>query len=291
MTAVGAVSSLLRYPVKSMLGEKLAVVDVAEGGVSGDRAYALVDDETGKVVSVKRPRRWGRIFELTATSGGAASGEGGGVTVAFPDGRRLAVDDPALPGALGDFFGRSVSIATVPPPDARFDEAWVRELKDGASPYFGVPSRTEEGDELVEAGTFMSGLGNFFNFGTVHVVTTGTLRRLAELAPDSRIDADRFRPNIVVETEDDGFVETAWQGRTLAVGPVRLSVSFTVPRCVMTTLPQGDLPADPEVLRTITRHNAVDTFSTGVAYPCVGVYADVTVAGRVAVGDAVGVVE
>ena len=289
MTVVGAVSSLMRYPVKSMLGEELAVVDVGAGGVSGDRAYALVDDETGKVVSVKRPRRWGRIFELAATSGGAGNGEGGGVTVALPDGRLVAIDDPALPASLSDFFGRRVSLATVPPPDARFDEAWVRELKNDAGPYFEMPSRTEEGDELVEAGTFMSGLGNFFNFGTVHVVTTGTLRRVAELAPDSRIDARRFRPNIVVDTDDDGFVETAWQGRVLRVGPVRLAVSFTVPRCVMTTLPQADLPADPDVLRTIAQHNAVDTFSTGVRYPCVGVYADVTVAGRVAVGDTVSI--
>ena len=291
MTIVGAVSSLMRYPVKSMLGEELAVVDVSPGGVRGDRAYALVDEETGKVVSVKRPRRWGRIFELGATtSGGAGRREGGGVTVAFPDGRQVGIDDAALPGLLSDFFGRSVSIATVPPPGATFDEAWVRELKDEAGPYFDVPSRVEEGDEVVDAGTFMSGLGNFFNFGAVHVVTTSTLRRLAELAPDSRIDARRFRPNIVVDTEDDGFVETAWQGRALRVGPVELTVSFTVPRCVMTTLPQADLPADPDVLRTITRHNAVDTFSTGVAYPCVGVYADVTVAGRVAAGDTVAVV-
>lgn len=40
----------------------------------------------------------------------------------------------------------------------------------------------------------------------------------------------------------------------------------------MTALPQGDLPADPDVLRTMTKHNAVDTFATGTPYPCAGVY-------------------
>jgi hypothetical protein len=283
-TAVGAIDALMRFPVKSMLGEEVDAIDLlAGGGVVGDRAYALIDDETGKVVSVKRPRRWGRIFELTAMS------DGDGVIVAFPEGDRIAIGDPDLPRRLSGFFGRDVSVATMPPPGATFDEAWVRDLKNDAGPYFDIPSRIEEGDELVDAGTFMSGLGNFFNFGAVHIVTSSTIRRLAELAPDSRIDARRFRPNIVVETDDDGFVETAWQGRVLTIGAVRLSVSFTVPRCVMTTLPQGDLPADPEVLRTIARHNAVDTFSTGVAYPCVGVYADVTTPGRVAVGDEVAI--
>ena len=43
----------------------------------------------------------------------------------------------------------------------------------------------------------------------------------------------------------------------------------------MTTLAQGDQPADREVLRTISRENAVDVLETGTPYPCVGVYADV----------------
>jgi hypothetical protein len=53
----------------------------------------------------------------------------------------------------------------------------------------------------------------------------------------------------------------------------------------MTTLEQGDLPADPEVLRTISQHNSVDCFSTGTAYPCVGVYANVVDGGDVTLGD------
>ena len=91
----------------------------------------------------------------------------------------------------------------------------------------------------------------------------------------------------MVDTPDDGFVETAWQGRTLAIGEVRLPVTFTVPRCVMTTLAQGDQPADRDVLRTISRENAVDVLETGTPYPCVGVYADVAAPGLVTVGDAV----
>ena len=80
---------------------------------------------------------------------------------------------------------------------------------------------------------------------------------------------------IAVETPGDGFVETAWQGRTLAIGDARLAVTFTVPRCVMTTLPQGDLPKDSGILRTAAQHNGVN----------VGVYASVVIGGTIRRGE------
>jgi hypothetical protein len=45
----------------------------------------------------------------------------------------------------------------------------------------------------------------------------------------------------------------------------------------MITLPQGDLPKDPEILRTAARRNAVS----------VGVYASVLTAGSISRGDPV----
>ncbi len=282
MTTVGIVSSLRRFPVKSMLGEEVSSVMLDAKGVAGDRRYALVDDLTGKVVSVKRPKRWLRIFELRAVT------REGGVEITFPTGNGIPIDDPTLPDRLSEFLGRSVSVASVPAAGASFDESWVRDLKNDAGPYFGAPARDEDDDlDLVDAGLFMGTSGNFFNFGVVHLVTTSTTRRLRELAPESRFDPHRFRPNIIIESDEAGFVETAWQNRKIRIGDVELAVSFTVPRCVMTTLAQDDLPADPNVLRAITEHNGVDCFGTGVVYPCVGVYADVAGAGTVAVGQKV----
>jgi MOSC domain-containing protein len=274
---VGVVSSIRRYPVKSMLGEELDTATLSERGLSGDRAYALVDDETGKVISAKRPKRWKRMFELAATT------EPEAVRVAFPDGSSACIGDPELPKRLSAFFGRPVSVVSAPPADATFEEEWVGELKNGARPYLGMPSRMEEGDELIDAAFI--GAPGFFDFGALHIVTSGTLRRLTELAPGSRFDVHRFRPNVVVETENDGFVETGWQNRTLMIGEVRLSVSITVPRCVMTTLAQGDLPPDREVLRAISQHNSVEV--VGTPYPCVGVYADVMSGGVITGGDPV----
>lgn len=281
-TVVGTVSDLRRYPVKSMLGEQLERAPVTEKGVVGDRAYALVDDETGKVISVKRPKLWGRMFELTASTDGDA------VRVSFPDGSAFAIDDPALPERLSEFFGRSVSVASVStPPGTGFEELWVGDLKDGAPPYLGMESEVVDEEEVIDGGAFMVANGNFFDFGALHLVSTASTKQLSAYAPDTRFDPHRFRPNIVVDTPDVGFVETEWQGRTLKVGDLSLTVGITVPRCVMTTLAQGDLPADRAVLRTITQHNAVDILGSGTPYPCVGVYADALVPGEIAVGDPV----
>src|SRR5207245_10517006 len=62
----GTVASLHRYPVKSMMGEELEVADITERGIVGDRGYALVDNETGRTVSAKNPRKWARMFECRA---------------------------------------------------------------------------------------------------------------------------------------------------------------------------------------------------------------------------------
>ena len=62
------------------------------------------------------------------------------------------------------------------------------------------------------------------------------------------------------------FVEGKWVGQELRIGDdVVLEITDHCPRCVMTTLPQGDLPKDSGILRTAARHNDVH----------VGVYAEV----------------
>jgi MOSC domain-containing protein len=95
-----------------------------------------------------------------------------------------------------------------------------------------------------------------------------------------RFEVRRFRPNIVVQSDqsDAAFVETDWVGRELRVGDdVVVEITDHCPRCVMTTLPQGDLPKDSGILRTAARHNGVH----------VGVYGEVRGAGTVHRGNAV----
>lgn len=49
-----------------MMGEELNATEVTESGLLGDRAYALVDAETGKIISAKLPRKWSVLFDCRA---------------------------------------------------------------------------------------------------------------------------------------------------------------------------------------------------------------------------------
>src|SRR5215203_3192853 len=62
----GRVVEIRRYPVKSMLGEELNAATLTGGGLLGDRTFALIDAETGKVASAKNPRRWPTLFDFRA---------------------------------------------------------------------------------------------------------------------------------------------------------------------------------------------------------------------------------
>ena len=95
---VATVVELWRYPVKSLLGEMLADVELEERGVIGDRLYALRDG-MGKLGSGKTSRRFRRLdglFELGARIAGEQT------LVTLPDGRELAAGDPELDAFLSD---------------------------------------------------------------------------------------------------------------------------------------------------------------------------------------------
>ena len=263
---VASVVALWRYPVKSMMGEELNAAEVTERGVLGDRPYALVDAETGKVVSAKEPRKWAKLFEFRASFvEPPMSGERlPHVRITFPDGRSMTTAERGLDEAFSDVVGRRVAFATAAPDKPSLEEYWP-DIE-------GLTYRETVTDEAMPEGTF-------FDLGLVHVLTTATLERLRELHPQGRYEVRRFRPNIVVaSTGSAGFVENDWVDRTLAIGEtVRLRVTGPCPRCVMTTLPQGDLPKDPGILRAAAQHNDAN----------VGVYASIEQDGAIRRGDSV----
>ena len=118
-----------------------------------------------------------------------------------------------------------------------------------------------------------------FDAAPVHLVTTASLAHLGALLPGARADPRRFRPNFVLATPGlHGLVEDAWVGRRLRLGEeVELEVTGQTERCVMTTLPQADLPADGRILKALEAANDL----------AFGVYATVTRPGRVRAGDPV----
>jgi uncharacterized protein YcbX len=266
---VGVLTSLHRYPVKSMMGEEINSAQFTRMGLFGDRAYALCDTETGKVVSAKNPRKWPSLFSYRAvyTSPPESGSAVPPVRVTLPDGDQALSSNADFASTLSTALGRSVTLLAIPPPSAQLEEYWpdMDELS----------NRDVVTDENIPEGTF-------FDLATLHVLTTGTLDQLRALNPTSRFEARRFRPNLVISTGDQkGFVENEWIEKTLAIGPdVRIQVTGPCPRCVMTTLAQGDLPKDPAILKTAAQYNGVR----------VGVYASVIATGTIRVGDTVTVI-
>jgi uncharacterized protein len=262
---IGRVVSIWRYPVKSMLGEELNATTITERGLLGDRAFALLDVESGKVASAKNPRRWPQLFACRAVY--MAPPETGQplpeVRIALPAGEMLTTDQPDIEAELSAALGRPVRLARTGPAQATAEGYWPD--------HDWLPQR----DEVFE---FTLPTGTFFDGASVHLVTTATLERLRAVAPSSRFEVPRFRPNLVIEPNGaEGFVENDWLGRTLMLGQVHLRIDGPCPRCIMTTLPQNDLPKDPAVLRTAVEQN----------HGNVGVYASVVRAGAVQRGDQV----
>ncbi len=276
------IDALFRYPVKSMLGEQIETTTVGERGLLGDRAYALIDQQTGKVASAKNPRRWGGLFEFRAAfvNEPRAESELPPVRITMPDGSSVDSDDRDIHRTLSTALGRPVRIETRPPGDP------VMEVYSPVIQGFPDPQADTVGDAHIA----VVAPGTFFDAAPLHVVTTATLARLRELAPDHAFPAPRFRPNVVVAVDaEPGFVENDWVGHTLTVGPdLQASVFLSAPRCVMTTLAQPGLPRDPGVLQTVARHNRFDIPGLGPS-ACVGVYALVTAGGAARRGDPVGI--
>jgi len=263
--ASGSVVGLWRYPVKSMMGEELNAAEVGERGLVGDRRFAVVDAATGKVAGAKNPRKWGNFFDFRAAY--VEPPESGSklpaVRLTLPDGTVVTSEQPDVAQVLSRALGREVAFAEAQhdgePSGAQAEEYWP-DIE-------GLDHRDTVTEWELPAGTF-------FDLAVVHLLTTATIERLRALYPDGRFEVRRFRPNIVVATGADqqGFVENDWIGQTVAIGDgVRLQITGPCPRCVMTTLPQGDLPKDPGILRTAAQNNQAN----------VGVYADVVEGGTV----------
>ncbi|HUB68587.1 MAG TPA: MOSC domain-containing protein [Candidatus Methylacidiphilales bacterium] len=266
----GVVGALYRFPVKSMMGEELNAVSVGGKGIAGDRLFALSDPATGKIASAKNPSKWPNLFSFHATyTEPLNGGKIPSIRITLPNGDTILSDATNLNDVLSQTLGKPVQFLSGAPASGTLEEYWP-DIE-------GLARRNEVTDEAMPAETF-------FDIGMVHIITTATLDELRKFYPEGRVEARRFRPNIVVTTppEVTGFAEKDWVGKILSIGDtVKLKVTIQCGRCVMTTLAQADLPKDAGILRTAVKHNGAH----------VGIYASVIQGGKIRRGDTVQVAD
>jgi uncharacterized protein YcbX len=120
-----------------------------------------------------------------------------------------------------------------------------------------------------------------YRMASCPLVTTATLKRLSRSHPEGDFAPERFRPNMVLDCgEESGFIEQPWLGKLIsAASGVVLEGTEDCKRCALTTRAQGHLPSDPKILHTVMLENNTSA----------GIYAKVSKAGRVTLGDAISV--
>ena len=264
------VNGLWRYPVKSLAGEAVKSVELAADGVVGDRRWGVRDLDTGRLASAKKPGSFGGLLDWSARIT-----DDGTVEVAAPGGQRWTAGDPDLDTALSRAFDRPLVLAHV--------EAGREETYDSEWPEIPGTALSDVEVELPVA--MMTERASFVDLAAVHLIVEESVAHLSELI-DVEVPIRRFRPTALLRSVVEalpGFVDLAWVDRGATVADVGLHITGPAPRCVMTTLPQGDLGVHREILQALAEHARHDT-GMGV-FACLGTYAEVTNPGTVSLGD------
>jgi uncharacterized protein YcbX len=243
-------------PVKALGLVHPAEVDLGLDGVAGDRRFWLVDED-GRLFNGKRNGPMVRIRPRWDESTRELS-------LLFPDGTEVGGTVELGEPVDAVLYGR-------PHPSRRVRGPW----QEAISTHLGRPL------ELLWSENHATDRG--VRGGVTSLVSRGSLERLREAAgADAPVDGRRFRMMFEIEGVD-AHEEDEWVGAAVRVGEAEIVVNGDVGRCVVTSQDPDSGVADLDTLRTLAAYRP-----DGVSEPLpFGVYAAVTVAGRVRAGDPV----
>jgi len=245
---IGAVIACWRYPVKSMQGMCVEFLDMRHDYIVGDRAWGLIDVETGKLASAKR-------FATLLMA--AADDE----SIRLPDGRSFPLDSPDADALLSAYLDRPVRL--------------VRPARHERQVYEMTFDPPNDDAELVNIPT---PVGTFLDWAPVHLVMTSTLDWCKQQRPDLDWDIRRFRPNIVIDYDGPPFVENDWASTRFSIGEAILTVRQPTVRCAMPLRAQPGLDRQPAMFQAMSTLN--------IAFPNhIGIYLDVTQPSVINIGD------
>lgn len=280
MQKVGSIASIWHYPVKGMAGAALSEALVGARGIEGDRLWAVQDLKRQEIQSCKfRP-------QLLQCRASYSRTDDSGITITFPSGEQNLCGDATANQRLSELLGHASELRPLEPETNRAfyrrykrgDNHWLDELKSTFARETDEP--LPDLDNLPqEMQEYVCRLGTFFLVSPLHILTTATLETLRGLNPYADWDLERFRPNIVIETEQgvSGLAEQNWIGRRLRIGETEIQCQDTAPRCGAVVRPQQELKEARSILRTIVAN----------ADQNLGIYGDNFQEGTIRVGDGV----
>ena len=117
--------------------------------------------------------------------------------------------------------------------------------------------------------------GNFDTF-PLSLISTQTIAWLGEKT-GATLDVQRFRPNILVNTDGAPFAEEEWLGKVLRIGGLRMRIDKRDARCMVITIDPATGERNPAILRTVAEQREGR----------LGMYGTTVEPGRIAVGDPV----
>jgi uncharacterized protein YcbX len=252
LTPTLRIAELWRYPVKSLLGERLPSLDLAADGVDGDRLWGILDRGDGRILTARREPRL--LFAASRL------GAGGVPVISLPDGRTLEGPGPATDEALSAWLGKPVTLVSAAESDASRAE------------YFA--DATDDSSQAIE---WTMPKGRFVDAYPVLVMSTAGLRAGGAGYAAGAWDVRRFRPNILIELAGEGWLEDAWAERGLRVGTAQLVPRRRCVRCTMANRAQPGLDRDVNIYKTLHRTHGGDA----------GMWTEVERPGAVSVGDVV----
>lgn len=303
---IGTIKQIWRYPVKSMSGEQLNECSIGSLGIPGDRGWALRDETNKEITNGKRLpllMQCAARYREQPTNDRIPQ-----VDIELANGTVISSDAANINQLLSEFFEHSVTLWPRQP--AEDSNHYRRKTK--AARVFGrlaryrtfratLPTLTrfgvaeaelrkmfsrEAGEPIPDISTlpaqileFTSPLGTYFDAFPINLLTTSSLKAMAQKNSAAAWDVRRFRPNFLIETTDDfeGLIESGWNGQKLRIDEVELRCEIPTVRCGMTTHAQAGLPKDPSVLRSIVKD----------ANQNLGVYASVLKSGEIKIGSKV----
>jgi hypothetical protein len=244
--------AIWRYPVKSFQGERLSEATLDSSGMRGDRCWGVRDESTGKILTGRR--------EPQLLLAAASLADDGVPDIVLPSGERCHGVGPETDAALSDWLQRPVALSdAVGAPGGRAE-------------FFA--DATDDTSAAIE---WTMPPGRYVDASPLLLLTTASLRAGARLYPAGDWHERRFRPNLLIEVDADGWIEDGWCGQRVNVGGVELLPRQPCVRCTMVTRPQRELTRDLDIYKTVARHHG----------GTLGVWTDVQVPGLVRVGDPV----